>query len=142
MAPRYRWRDELTRADVAFEATGDTPAEALLASWSALVEVLHPDPLPAPGIGEGPVRRRIIAAVGWEETLFELLEWVVYVKDAECLLLAPVAVDGEPAAVVAAAHEVRLGGAGGGTDVKAVTRHLFSLRRVAAGWTATVILDV
>jgi len=89
-----------------------------------------------------------IRAASWEDLLLALLEKIVYVKDAEGLLLLPAALSaseesGEarlcaealPVGVESVLDRLR-------TDVKAVTLHRFALWRDDTGWRATVVLDV
>ena len=140
----YRWREDLTRADVAFEATGATPPDVLHSAWTALVEVM----LPGGGQGQGENRGRILSGSDWAEVLLALLEWVVYVKDAEGILLTPVALEpltsggGIRVSVTAAAIPVAAVSRRLGTDVKAVTLHHYSMVPTPQGWRATVVLDV
>jgi SHS2 domain-containing protein len=80
--------------------------------------------------------------------LFDLLQEVIFLKDAERLLLriphvqvaakdeiyfVKATAEGEP--VDAERHHQR-------TDVKAVTLHDFSVERTESGWKARVLLDI
>jgi SHS2 domain-containing protein len=80
--------------------------------------------------------------------LFDLLQELIYFKDAEQLLLRV-----RKARIAAVETEWTLTGEAHGerldltlhqqrTDVKAVTLHHFKLEKTDAGWTATVILDI
>lgn len=141
----YRWLDDLSRADVAFEATGADLVELLRSAWVATVSVMLAEgPLPP----ESRPREVDLAAGSPEDMLLALLERVVTVKDAEGVILVPerlelreggdsFTLDARATGVPVEAVLDRLG-----SDVKGVTRHRFAVERVPAGWKATVLLDV
>jgi len=141
----FRFLDDVTVADVAFEAWGSGLEELLRSAWQALLEVMLPGGGAPPDSAD---RSLSLAAPGEEELLFALLEKIVYVKDAEGLLLVPLelrlARRGEGMALDARARAARAEELGErlGTDVKAVTMHRFALAREAGGYRATVVLDV
>ena len=141
----YRYLEDVTQADVAFEATGLGLKEVFRSAWEATLEVMIPGGALPPGAAQ---KRFHLAAPSWGELLFALLEHVVYVKDAEGLLLAPLGIgfSGRGTALaldaraLASPVETLLGSLG--TDVKAVTMHRYELKREAGRYTATVVLDV
>jgi SHS2 domain-containing protein len=141
----YRYVDGLTRADVAFEATGQTLEVVVRSAWEATLDVMLQGHTPPAGAPRRPLR---IRAPSTEELLFALLEKIVFAKDAEGILLMPASLvvrEGSGAADLEA--EVWAVGVDTvadrlGTDVKAVTFHHFGLVRTADGWRATVVLDV
>ena len=143
----YRWIEDITRADAAFEATGADLPEVFRAAWNATLEVMLPG---GPPHGGAPPRRHTLRARDAETLLHTLLEWVVYVKDAEGALAAPAELSvrevgvGEGLELAVTALHVPVESVQGclGTDVKAVTMHRFGLVRSEAGWKATVVLDV
>ena len=137
--------EELTRADLAFRAEEPTLAALFRTAWQAVLDVMLPDPA---GL-EARERRRIdLANPAADLLLFDFLSELVYYKDAEGLLLAleGLVVERGPAGYQLTAeaageradperHEL-------GVDVKAVTLHHFAVEPTAAGWQATVVLDV
>jgi len=141
----YCFLEDVTRADVAFEATGFGLRELFRSAWDATLDVMLPGGALPPGAAQ---KQILLSASSWGELLFALLEKIVYVKDAEGLLLAPLDIKlhgrGEDleldARALAAPVETLLGALG--TDIKAVTMHRFELRREAGRYSATVVLDV
>jgi protein archease len=145
MTPPYRYLEEIATADVAFEARGATPEETFLAAADATLNTMVEE------IGTvAPRERRAfsLAADSLDLLLFELLQELVYRKDAERLLLR--------------VRDLRIEEAGSGyrlhaeafgetidpgrhplmADVKAVTLHRLVVERTADGWRAVVVLDV
>ena len=145
MTSPYRYLEEIATADVAFEAWGETREEAFLAAADATLNTMVEE------IGTVAFReRRVIslAAGSLDLLLFELLQELVYHKDANRLLLR--------------VHDLRIEETGSGyrlhaeatgetidpgkhpllADVKAVTLHRLSVEKTPSGWRAVVVLDV
>jgi len=145
MTPPYRYLEEIATADVAFEAWGATKEEAFLAAADATLNTMVEE------IGTvAPGERRVfsLAADSLDLLLFELLQELVYHKDADRLLLR--------------VRDLRIEETGSGyrlhadasgetidpekhtllADVKAVTLHRLSVEQTSAGWRAVVVLDV
>jgi SHS2 domain-containing protein len=141
----YEYLDGIAVADVAFRASGKTLEEvfeaAVDATTGAMVENLS-------DVGAA-VRKRVrLSDSSLDLLLYQLLQEIVFYKDAERLLLR--------------AGSLSFGEKGGAhvldallvgerideekhrliVDVKAVTLHRLSLRETGAGWEATVVLDV
>ncbi len=84
MTSPYRYLEEIATADVAFEAWGATREEAFLAAADATLNTMVEE------IGTvAPLERRVfsLAADSLDLLLFELLQELVYHKDADRLLL-------------------------------------------------------
>ena len=145
MTSPYRYLGEIATADVAFEAWGATLEKTFLAAADATLNTMVEE------IGTvAPLERRVfsVAADSLDLLLFELLQELVYHKDAERLLLR--------------VRDVRIEEAGSGyrlraeaigetidsgrhallADVKAVTLHRLAVERTPDGWRAVVVLDV
>ena len=145
MTPPYRYLEEIATADVAFEAWGATPEETFLAAADATLNTMVEE------IGTvAPLERRVFSftADSLDLLLFELLQELVYHKDADQLLLR--------------VRDLRIEETGSGyrlhadaigetidrarhpllADVKAVTLHRLAVERSASGWRAVVVLDV
>ncbi|MBP2684178.1 MAG: hypothetical protein H6Q79_2217 [Deltaproteobacteria bacterium] len=145
MTPPYRYLEEIATADVAFEARGSTLEETFLAASDATLNTMVEE------IGTvAPREHRAfsLAADSLDLLLFELLQELVYRKDAERLLLR--------------VRDLRIEEAGSGyrldadttgetidsrrhsllADVKAVTLHRLVVERTPDGWRAVVVLDV
>ncbi len=143
----YRYLEEVALADVAFEATGATVEELFAAAGEATMNVMVEELAAIRPLQGRTVR---LDEEDLETLLFQYLQELIYLKDAEQLLLR--------------AHRLQIarGGEAGGyslraelrgerldprrhrlvVDVKAVTLHMFRLQRTSEGWRATVVLDV
>jgi len=142
----FRYLDQLTAADVAFEAWGATIETMMLAAAEATVRVLVPQ---AESIR--PCRRQQLAGTAddLDMLVFGFLEDIVFRKDAEKVVyrVRELRVDRQPdggwryqawaegESLDPKRHDV-------GVDVKAVTLHRFAVTRDRQGWRTTVVLDV
>lgn len=146
MGQSYRFRDEVALSDVAFEATGDSASELFTAAALAVIETMVA-PLTVGTKWTQDVR---LSGAGIEDLLFEWLHTIVFIKDADGVVCADARVtvqrDSEQrlwhldATLVgdqidATRQELR-------ADVKAVTRHLYSVTQQDGRWHAHVVLDV
>jgi SHS2 domain-containing protein len=130
---------------VAFEAWGDTPEETFVSAGDATINVMV-DALDA--IVPRESRSIALASDALDMLLFELLQELIYYKDAEQLLLRLHSLriedkDGSYRLLAEARgekidrerHPLNV-------DVKAVTLHRFAVERTPTGWRAAVILDI
>lgn len=145
MTPPYRYLDDIATADVAFEAWGATKEETFLAAADATLNTMVED------IGTvAPRERRVLslAADSLDLLLFDLLQELVYHKDAGRLLLRVrdlrieengsgyrLHADAIGETIDPARHPLL-------ADVKAVTLHRLSVEKTPTGWRAVVVLDV
>ena len=141
----YRYLDDIAIADVAFEAWGITLEEMMLAASDATINVMIANP---DSIGAVESRKFELKDSQLDLLLFQLLQELIFYKDAENLLLRVralqlLAVPGEFAAVAEAQGE-RIDPAKHDllVDVKAVTLHRLKVEAIFRGWRATVVLDV
>ncbi len=141
----YQYIDSIAIADVAFEAHGETLEELFRACWEAAVNVMVSDLRAI----KGEVRREIrLRESNIELLLFNFLQEMIFLKDAEQLLLLidtlkihtengeetlQAEVKGER--INPLKHELIV-------DIKAVTLHHFMVKKTSEGWKATVVLDV
>jgi SHS2 domain-containing protein len=140
----YRYLEDIALADAAFEAWGETEEELFAAAAEATLHVMveNLDSV-------RPVERRDLhlESDALDMLLFELLQEILYYKDAESLLLRPdrlrierrgdrFALNGTARgeAIDAERHELLV-------DVKAVTLHRFRVEQTPKGWEATVVVD-
>jgi protein archease len=141
----YKFLEEIGTADIAFEATGrDLPelfSDAADATMNVMIENLD-------AIEPRETRQIELSNDKLDMLLFDFLQELIYLKDAERLLLRVrnVRIDekdqkyfleAEAAGerLNAAWHQQR-------ADVKAVTLHDFSVEKENGGWKATVLLDI
>jgi len=141
----WRFLDDRAIADVAFRATGESLEELFRASVDAATSAMLPDLTTL----ESRERRDVsLSARDVEMLLFELLQEVIFLKDAESLLVRLVSMrfSMDPARASLAAtlrgekidarrHELR-------GDVKGVSLYRYQVRESPTGWEAEVILDV
>jgi SHS2 domain-containing protein len=142
----YRFREDISGGDAAFEATGRTVEELFISAADAAMnvmveklETIRPD-------------QEIEFEVAHSELdmlLFRFLNELIFLKDSRQLLIRVEKVSfekrenifilkarGYGQAVDPLKHPLNV-------DVKAVTLHRLSVKEIAGeGWTATVVLDV
>ncbi len=146
MGKAYWFRDEIALGDIAFEATGDSVSELFVAAALAVIETMV-EPLT---VGTNWTQAVQLSEVEVEELLFEWLNVIVFVKDAEGVVFydarATVTHDSDKnlwhldATLIgdridATQQELR-------ADVKAVTKHLYEVKHKEGAWHARVVLDV
>jgi protein archease len=142
----YRFVEDVSMADVAFEARAATLAELLAEAARATTAVMVKD---LSSVRPRDARLLRVEAPDAERLLHKFLEDIIYHKDAERLLLvdfdARVSGEGSGRLVAdatargefldAARHEQVV-------DVKAVTWHRFRCAATSAGWECFVVLDI
>jgi SHS2 domain-containing protein len=139
----YRYLD-IAMADVAFEAWGASVEELFVESAEATLSLMVADPQEL----RGENRSIELSSESIEMLLFDLLQEMVYYKDAEQLLLRITSVSIQPSAdgfklsAQADGQSLNEYRHGLGSDIKAVTLHRFSVEQLPQGWKSTVILDV
>ena len=141
----YEYLEEIGTADIAFEATGRDLAELFRDAADATTNVMI-DNIEA--IQPRETRQIELSNDKLDMLLFDLLQELIFLKDAERLLLRirevqiaekdenyflKATAEGEP--LDAERHHQR-------ADVKAVTLHDFSVERTEGGWKARVLLDI
>src|SRR4051812_13757734 len=141
----YRYLEEIGTADIAFEATGRDLRQLFRDAADATTNVMV-DNIEA--IQPRETRHIELSNEKLDMLLFDLLQELIFLKDAERLLLRmgkmqitkkdetyfmKAIAEGEP--LDAERHHQR-------ADVKAVTLHDFSIESTASGWKAQVLLDI
>jgi SHS2 domain-containing protein len=141
----WRFLDDRATADVSFHSSGESLDELFRSSVDAVISTMLPD-LSALVPRE---RRRItITAKDIEALLFDLLQEVIYRKDAEGILLrldaALFSLNAESITLEASLrgeridrgrHELRV-------DVKGVSLYRYYVGKTPDGWETEVLLDV
>ncbi|OGG43968.1 MAG: hypothetical protein A3F84_13035 [Candidatus Handelsmanbacteria bacterium RIFCSPLOWO2_12_FULL_64_10] len=141
----YRFLEDVSIADVAFEAWGDTVEEMFVAAAEATLNVMVAD---LETIARQTRRSIRVESDALDLLLFNFLQELIYYKDAERLLLlaervqvetghAPLSASADLAGeeLDAARHDLLV-------DVKAVTLHRFRVAQSERGWEAFIILDI
>jgi SHS2 domain-containing protein len=141
----YEYLEEIGTADIAFEATGRDLSELFRDAADATTNVMI-DNIEA--IQPRETRQIELSNDKLDMLLFDLLQELIFLKDAERLLLRLrevqiietaenyfVKATAEGELLDAERHHQR-------ADVKAVTLHDFSVERTEDGWKAKVLLDI
>jgi SHS2 domain-containing protein len=141
----YRYLEDIAIADAAFEAWGNTLEEMIVSAADATVNIMVHD---LASIRERQYKHLKITDAQIDMLLFQLLQDLIYYKDADQLLLRlrTVRLQQEETAWAAYAefagelidpqrHELHV-------DVKAITLHRFEVKQTEKGWTAQVVVDV
>ena len=141
----YRYLEEIGTADIAFEATGRDLPELFRDAADATMNVMIDN---VDAIQPRETRQIELSNDKLDMLLFDLLQELIFLKDAERLLLRirKLRIDekdekyflrgiaeGEP--LDAERHHQR-------ADVKAVTLYNFSVVREKRGWKSRVLLDI
>ncbi len=140
----YRYLEDIATSDVAFEAWGNTLEELFVAASDATMNVMVED---LNTISDKTRRSLRVEETNVDMLLFQLLQELIFYKDAEQLLLRIQKVRVQPQKNH---YELTAEAYGEGlnmdkhellADVKAVTLHRFKVEPDDQGWRATVILD-
>jgi SHS2 domain-containing protein len=141
----FEFLDEIATADVAFKAWGQTIEEMFVSASEATLNVMVEN---VETIERREKREIEIRSEAVDMLLFNLLQEVIFYKDAEQLLLRIeraetgyedglyfVEATGWGERIDSGRHELIV-------DVKAVTLHMFKVEQTPRGWEAMVILDI
>lgn len=141
----YEFLDDIATADVAFEAWGETLEEMFIAAADATMNVMVAE---LDSISDNERRVLNVENDAIDMLLFDLLQEIIFYKDAERLLLrlSSVAVSGGDGhfqlAAEAYGEELNFEKHDLLVDVKAVTLHRYEVEQTPLGWKATIILDI
>jgi len=139
----FRYLEELSYADAAFEATGRTLEELFSDSAIATFEVMADTKT----VKQLLTREIVLENESVDGLLIDWLSELVFLKDTETLLFSvfdvnirkndvyvlKAEVKGEK--INREKHSLR-------SDVKAVTYHMFEVTKTGDNWTARVVLDI
>lgn len=141
----YQYLEDVATADVAFKVWGSTIEEMFVAAADASMNVMVED---LASIMMREHRALNLEAESIDMLLFELLQELIFYKDAEQLLLRVPQVfiqqknkhftlkaEAYGEVLDPQKHDLNV-------DVKAVTLHRFRVEKTGDGWKATVILDI
>ncbi len=134
--------DHIAIADTAFEARGETPEELLLAAADALIETIA-DPTTVQPRRECHIQ---LSASDFPELLFLWLSELVFLKDAEAMVFCDADVTVREGTSWELSGHVRGDSVQDdhllGSDVKAVTKHMYDVSHDGNEWVARVVLDI
>jgi len=141
----YRFLDAIATADIAFSAWGESLEEMFAAAADATMNVMVDN---LDGIARVQTRQIELESEAVDLLLFNLLQELIYYKDAEMLLLRVENVNiqqrdgGYFVTATAYGEELNPDRHHLIVDVKAVTLHKFRVERSDLGWETLVILDI
>ena len=141
----YRYLEDISLADSAFEADGRTLPElftsAALATTNVMVRNLE--------AVEAKVERSVaLEAEDVEQLLYKFLQEIIYYKDAEMLLfgnydVSVLHMDGQyKLKAKFCGEKLDMKKHNLIVDVKAVTWHKFEVKQTQKGWKAVIVLDI
>lgn len=146
MAKRFEFLDDVAMADAAFVAYGHSLDEVFLAATEALIVTLADPGTIVPTVSEV----LLIQQDTLEDLLVDWLNVLVFLKDARGMVFSHASLnvkqdpsgqgwraDGQVHGALVDPHSQVLRG-----DVKAVTKHWFSLNQVGEEWVARVVMDL
>ena len=137
----HNFLEDVAIADVAFEATGSNLNEVFEACGDAVFETIAD----LDTLNDTETYTYTAENENIEDLLYEFLEEIVYLKDTESLIFKKCNVK------ITENHKIKAKFMGDkinqekqelNTDVKAVTMHMFSLKKEKEGYKATIVLDI
>lgn len=139
----YRFLEDIATGDAAFEAEGRTLEELFREAAIATFEVM---------VDTESVEARIIRDIELKHEavdglLFDWLSELVYLKDAEAVLFCKFDVsikknDAYELKAKASGEHINQRKHSLRSDVKAVTYHMFEVKKTGENWSARVVLDI
>jgi protein archease len=138
----FRFLPDVALADIAFEAESETLGGLFESCALALTDVMvDPGTLRATSTKEF-----VVTADDADRLLYDFLTELIIAKDVDSLLFRDFAVvvgsGGRSLRAEAKGEVIDRGRHGLRNDVKAVTMHMFGVKRRGELWTATVVLDI
>jgi SHS2 domain-containing protein len=141
----YEFLEEIATADIAFKAWGKDLSETFIAAAEATLNVMVEE---LDSIRPQEERQLKLKNEALDMLLFDLLQELIYFKDAEKLLLRISQLkikegkQGHFLEGIAQGEKIDPNRHRMRVDVKAVTLHRFQLEKKDQGWEALVILDI
>lgn len=139
----YRYLEDIATADAAFEVVGQTLEElfrdAAIATFEVMVDMKSVEPV---------ITREIeLKNEAIDNLFFDWLSELVYLKDADALIFGKFDVsikknDFYELKATASGETINQEKHTLRSDVKAVTYHMFEVKKTGKDWTARVILDI
>jgi len=141
----YEYLDDIATSDAAFKAWGDTLEQMFIAASEATMNVMVGD---LDTISDEQHREIRVDSDAIDMLLFELLQELIFYKDAQRLLLrvSNLSISEQDGQFIlqaeARGEELNMEKHDLVVDVKAVTLHHFRVEQTAKGWEAMVIVDI
>lgn len=137
----HKFLEDVAIADVAFEAKGDNLNEVFEACGDAVFETIAN----LETLGDTETYTYTSENENVEDLLYDFLEEIIYLKDTESLIFK------ECNVIIKENNKIEVKFKGDkinqekqelNTDVKAVTMHMFSLKKEKEGYRARIVLDI
>jgi SHS2 domain-containing protein len=139
----YRFLEDIATGDAAFEAEGRTLEELFVEAAVATFEVM----VDTMGVEAKITREVELKNEAVDGLLFDWLSELVYLKDAEAVLFSKFKVnikknDAYDLKAMVSGENINQQKHILRSDVKAITYHMFEVKKTGENWTARVILDI
>jgi SHS2 domain-containing protein len=139
----YRFLEDIATGDAAFEAEGRTLEELFVEAAVATFEVM----VDTMGVEAKITREVELKNEAVDGLLFDWLSELVYLKDAEAVLFSKFNVnikknDAYDLKAMVSGENINQQKHILRSDVKAITYHMFEVKKTEENWTARVILDI
>lgn len=137
----HKFLEDVAIADVAFEARGNSLNEVFEACGDAVFETIAN----LETLGDTETYTYTSENENVEDLLYDFLEEIIYLKDTESLIFK------ECNVIIKGNNKIEVKFRGDkinqekqelNTDVKAVTMHMFSLKKEKEGYRARIVLDI
>lgn len=139
----YRFLEDIATGDAVFEAEGRTLEELFVEADVATFEVM----VDTMGVEAKITREVELKNEAVDGLLFDWLSELVYLKDAEAVLFSKFKVnikknDAYDLKAMVSGENINQQKHILRSDVKAITYHMFEVKKTGENWTARVILDI
>jgi SHS2 domain-containing protein len=139
---KYEYIDEVAPSDCAFRAFGETLEELFSNAGLAVTNCM----VDLDSIDAAEKREIDLQAESPSDLLYNWLEEIIYIKDAELLFLKEFDIklsgDSKVLKAIARGEKINREKHRIFTDIKAVTMHRFALEKAGEGWEAFIVLDL
>jgi len=136
----YQYLEDVTTADLAIEATGDTLQELLQSAAEATITSMA-DPA---SVKPKTTKTFTITKEKPEDLLFDLIEELIFLKDSESMVFCTVTTEYKDKTLTVTlkgdkidhtTQELR-------QDLKAITLHYYTVEQTKDGWHAQFVIDI
>jgi len=140
---KFKFLPDIATADIAFDAFGKTLDELFAHAAEAVFTEMVDFKTVTPTV----TKEFTLTGEDVEKALYNFLEELIFLKDAECLVFSQFTVavtEGKPYQVKATIKGEKINQQKHklGNDVKAITLHMFSVKKEKDAWVARVIIDI
>ena len=138
----FRFLPDVALADIAFEAESSTVNGLFEECARAITDIMVDPKSLRPAVA----REFALESEDLDRLLYDFMTELIVIKDVDSLLFGEfevrVSPEGRSLTAVARGDPIDRGRHRLRNDVKAVTMHLFGIKRTDKGWKTTVVLDI